>query len=224
VLKEDEVCLLVREHDELGEVFSNSEGPGHVLHLREGRALIRGPHPQVSTQVARASAGFLKHTACSSSGFRLLTLVLCRPFCGNPQVPIVASTGGLVDTVKEGETGFQIGEFNVEVSFGSLLGLGTERTNQGAALLSPNSLAHRGMVLDQKESHLPSRQGEVPEGTPFDPRAGSLMQAAPLLSCVRGVLEGGHCRRARIHSINSLSSVGLLLLAWHVSTVRGGVP
>lgn len=29
-------------------------------------------------------------------------------------VPIVASTGGLVDTVKEGETGFQIGAFNVD--------------------------------------------------------------------------------------------------------------
>uniref|UniRef100_A0A7N0UGN2 Granule-bound starch synthase 1, chloroplastic/amyloplastic n=1 Tax=Kalanchoe fedtschenkoi TaxID=63787 RepID=A0A7N0UGN2_KALFE len=29
-------------------------------------------------------------------------------------VPIVASTGGLVDTVKEGYTGFQIGAFNVE--------------------------------------------------------------------------------------------------------------
>lgn len=33
-----------------------------------------------------------------------------------PQVPIVASTGGLVDTVKEGFTGFQMGAFNVEVS------------------------------------------------------------------------------------------------------------
>lgn len=31
------------------------------------------------------------------------------------QVPIVASTGGLVDTVKEGFTGFQMGSFNVEV-------------------------------------------------------------------------------------------------------------
>ncbi|KAL2902969.1 Granule-bound starch synthase 1 chloroplastic/amyloplastic [Bienertia sinuspersici] len=30
------------------------------------------------------------------------------------QVPIVASTGGLVDTVKEGFTGFQMGAFNVE--------------------------------------------------------------------------------------------------------------
>ncbi|CAI5512402.1 unnamed protein product [Closterium sp. Naga37s-1] len=29
-------------------------------------------------------------------------------------VPIVASTGGLVDTVKDGVTGFQIGEFNVD--------------------------------------------------------------------------------------------------------------
>ncbi|KAL8111191.1 hypothetical protein AgCh_019056 [Apium graveolens] len=29
-------------------------------------------------------------------------------------VPIVASTGGLVDTVKEGYTGFQMGAFNVE--------------------------------------------------------------------------------------------------------------
>ncbi|KAM7525962.1 hypothetical protein LguiA_015864 [Lonicera macranthoides] len=29
-------------------------------------------------------------------------------------VPIVASTGGLVDTVKEGYTGFQMGDFNVE--------------------------------------------------------------------------------------------------------------
>ena len=29
-------------------------------------------------------------------------------------VPIVASTGGLVDTVKEGVTGFQIGSFNVD--------------------------------------------------------------------------------------------------------------
>lgn len=31
------------------------------------------------------------------------------------QVPIVASTGGLVDTVQEGFTGFQMGAFNVEV-------------------------------------------------------------------------------------------------------------
>ena len=31
-------------------------------------------------------------------------------------MPIVASTGGLVDTVKEGFTGFQMGAFNVEVS------------------------------------------------------------------------------------------------------------
>lgn len=30
-------------------------------------------------------------------------------------MPIVASTGGLVDTVKEGFTGFQMGSFNVEV-------------------------------------------------------------------------------------------------------------
>ncbi|XP_010248286.1 PREDICTED: granule-bound starch synthase 1, chloroplastic/amyloplastic-like, partial [Nelumbo nucifera] len=29
-------------------------------------------------------------------------------------VPIVASTGGLVDTVKEGSTGFQMGDFNVD--------------------------------------------------------------------------------------------------------------
>lgn len=33
------------------------------------------------------------------------------------QVPIVASTGGLVDTVKEGFTGFQMGGFNVEVIY-----------------------------------------------------------------------------------------------------------
>lgn len=32
------------------------------------------------------------------------------------QVPIVASTGGLVDTVKEGFTGFQMGGFNVQVN------------------------------------------------------------------------------------------------------------
>lgn len=32
------------------------------------------------------------------------------------QVPIVASTGGLVDTVKEGFTGFQMGGFNLDVS------------------------------------------------------------------------------------------------------------
>lgn len=32
------------------------------------------------------------------------------------QVPICASTGGLVDTVKEGFTGFHIGPFSVEVS------------------------------------------------------------------------------------------------------------
>lgn len=31
-------------------------------------------------------------------------------------VPIVASTGGLVDTVKDGYTGFHIGRFNVKVS------------------------------------------------------------------------------------------------------------
>jgi glycogen synthase len=32
------------------------------------------------------------------------------------QVPVVASTGGLVDTVKEGVTGFQTGKaFNVDV-------------------------------------------------------------------------------------------------------------
>lgn len=42
--------------------------------------------------------------------FRSLLLAL------DEQVPIVASTGGLVDTVKDGETGFQIGEFNVDVS------------------------------------------------------------------------------------------------------------
>jgi len=30
-------------------------------------------------------------------------------------VPIVSSTGGLVDTVKEGYTGFHAGVFNVEV-------------------------------------------------------------------------------------------------------------
>lgn len=32
------------------------------------------------------------------------------------QVPICASTGGLVDTVKEGYTGFHMGDFSVEVS------------------------------------------------------------------------------------------------------------
>ncbi|KVH88991.1 hypothetical protein Ccrd_009022, partial [Cynara cardunculus var. scolymus] len=32
------------------------------------------------------------------------------------QVPIVASTGGLVETVKEGYTGFQMGASNVEVT------------------------------------------------------------------------------------------------------------
>ena len=37
------------------------------------------------------------------------------PIPMTPQVPIVASTGGLVDTVKEGFTGFQMGSFNVEV-------------------------------------------------------------------------------------------------------------
>lgn len=31
-------------------------------------------------------------------------------------MPIVSSTGGLVDTVKEGFTGFHAGAFNVEVS------------------------------------------------------------------------------------------------------------
>jgi glycogen synthase len=31
------------------------------------------------------------------------------------QVCIVSSTGGLVDTVKEGYTGFHMGAFNVEV-------------------------------------------------------------------------------------------------------------
>jgi granule-bound starch synthase len=31
------------------------------------------------------------------------------------QVPIVSSTGGLVDTVKEGYTGFHAEAFNVEV-------------------------------------------------------------------------------------------------------------
>lgn len=36
------------------------------------------------------------------------------------QVPIVASTGGLVDTVKEGYTGFQMGAFDVEVKTFSL--------------------------------------------------------------------------------------------------------
>ena len=36
---------------------------------------------------------------------------------GMLQVPIVASTGGLVDTVKEGFTGFHMGAaFNVDVS------------------------------------------------------------------------------------------------------------
>ncbi len=38
-------------------------------------------------------------------------------FCCQAQVPIVASTGGLVDTVQEGITGFQVGTaFNVDVS------------------------------------------------------------------------------------------------------------
>jgi len=32
------------------------------------------------------------------------------------QVPIVSSTGGLVDTVQEGFTGFHMGAFNVDVS------------------------------------------------------------------------------------------------------------
>lgn len=36
------------------------------------------------------------------------------------QIPICASTGGLVDTVKEGYTGFHMGAFNVEVCDHSL--------------------------------------------------------------------------------------------------------
>lgn len=36
------------------------------------------------------------------------------------QVPIVASTGGLVDTVKEGFTGFHMGSLSVEVINSSL--------------------------------------------------------------------------------------------------------
>lgn len=35
------------------------------------------------------------------------------------QVPIVASTGGLVDTVEEGFTGFQMGSFSVDVIISS---------------------------------------------------------------------------------------------------------
>lgn len=35
--------------------------------------------------------------------------------CKHLQVPICSSTGGLVDTVKEGVTGFHMGSFNVEV-------------------------------------------------------------------------------------------------------------
>lgn len=35
--------------------------------------------------------------------------------CCKLQVPICSSTGGLVDTVKEGVTGFHMGSFNVEV-------------------------------------------------------------------------------------------------------------
>lgn len=35
------------------------------------------------------------------------------------QVPIVASTGGLVDTVEEGFTGFQMGSFSVDVIYSS---------------------------------------------------------------------------------------------------------
>ena len=31
------------------------------------------------------------------------------------QIPVVASTGGLVDTVEEGVTGFHVGAFNVDV-------------------------------------------------------------------------------------------------------------
>jgi hypothetical protein len=31
------------------------------------------------------------------------------------QIPICSSTGGLVDTVEEGVTGFHMGSFNVEV-------------------------------------------------------------------------------------------------------------
>lgn len=44
-----------------------------------------------------------------------LTLSFLTTFPMTLQVPIVASTGGLVDTVKEGFTGFQMGSFNVEV-------------------------------------------------------------------------------------------------------------
>lgn len=40
------------------------------------------------------------------------------------QVPICASTGGLVDTVKGGYTGFHMGAFSVEVCKSSYLPLG----------------------------------------------------------------------------------------------------
>lgn len=44
------------------------------------------------------------------------------------QIPICASTGGLVDTVKEGYTGFHMGDFNVEVCKyrDSIMGLSIE--------------------------------------------------------------------------------------------------
>ena len=59
--------------------------------------------------------GTLRSLTQTSSSIRRYILHEYRFTAMLLQVPIVASTGGLVDTVKEGFTGFHMGAFNVEV-------------------------------------------------------------------------------------------------------------
>ncbi|CAB4304150.1 unnamed protein product [Prunus armeniaca] len=66
---------------------------------------------------ARGVAKFnvpLAHMITAGADFMLVPSRFEPSFSCMPCVPIVASTGGLVDTVKEGFTGFQMGGFNVE--------------------------------------------------------------------------------------------------------------
>ncbi|PON75525.1 Glycogen synthase [Parasponia andersonii] len=61
-------------------------------------------------------------------------------------VPIVASTGGLVDTVKEGLTGFQMGAFNVECDAVDPADVQSVATNVIRALSTYGSLALTEMI------------------------------------------------------------------------------
>ncbi|XVF22284.1 hypothetical protein REPUB_Repub12eG0159900 [Reevesia pubescens] len=61
-------------------------------------------------------------------------------------IPIVASTGGLVDTVKEGFTGFQIGAFNVECDAVDPVDVSALATTAIKALASYGTLALAEMI------------------------------------------------------------------------------